>query len=317
MLRSHESDAKELHRKIRTQVDDLKTLHKKCKELEKELQVTQDQNERLHRENGQLKAEKEKIAGVGEAQIAELSTKLEQQRSSVNPTSGKPDGRSLAKEERERWEHNKRQQKIIDSLRAKEKTLLEKLEEAAKLIEARNRTIERVEREKTRVERENTTLSKKVKQRETLRSENPNLLRKDNQGASGGPTQRGTSMPSRGAQHSGGPDYAPIDPQVEAELSRSLMQREGEIRVLQLENEQLQRQLEELQINSPVDPDASREWAAKADAEARQRLETANENMLLAFDLEQVKAQLAEVRKSTGTGRPRPPSDDKGISNMQ
>mmetsp|Transcript_7533 Transcript_7533/g.22206 ORF Transcript_7533/g.22206 Transcript_7533/m.22206 type:complete len:391 (-) Transcript_7533:72-1244(-) len=191
------------------------------------------------------------------------------------------------------------------------------------MIDKRNRMIEALERDKVKLVRENSALSKKVKRLESFRNESASA----SGAAEGGPDRRGTSMPSRLAVTSQRPDVRSADnanrfEEELADLSRKLVQREGEARVLQLENAQIRRKLALLEEEGaiPEIEDSTQEWMRKADMEARQRLETANDNMLLAFDLEQAKAQLEEARQQRdvdGKDRPQSKAGDRAPTNVQ
>ena len=57
---------------------------------------------------------------------SQLDKQQQQPADKLSGARGDGSGRTLAKEELERWEHSKKQQKTIDGLRAREKALLER-----------------------------------------------------------------------------------------------------------------------------------------------------------------------------------------------
>lgn len=89
------------------------------------------------------------------------------------------------------------------------------------------------------------------------------------------------------------------------DATRELLHKEGELRVLRLENDQLQRLVNDLRGGGAGGDGGGGagdavDWRARADAEAKRSLEAANESTLLAFDLEQARARLAELEDDDG-----------------
>lgn len=152
IIQDHETESKKMRsklsdadKKLREAVKELTTVRNAHDELERKLDRTQTQG---------TKTDELQKGGVAERQVAELQKRiriLESRGVDAPNTFNK-----TSSENREQWEHDKRRQKQLDSLRTKVQQQAEELESARAQARQLQDTV-------TRLERDRSSLQKKLK----------------------------------------------------------------------------------------------------------------------------------------------------------